>query len=368
MTWKQNDSDTTAVNLDLVSGSSTYRAKKGLSDFKDYFNSTVRGLIHVLVDQDPSIRILLATKSWSRLFSLARVIENETVIVLKGVDGTLYHAQHVVGKLIDSTKNMKCEVSRLNQENTRTRIRNFVRAEDKRRSPSKWLIEISSASLSMEPSFDNSLLRPKIHYKSRFRPSFPLGSSASVGSVAASSMRTNSQGSGTGGGSDATRRVKEMVERLENERKEAEKKEKEKKGFFRSSPASTGAATIGSMRTTSRGSGTRGDSAEVSYWKDIFGRAEKEGEVEKREKDEGETGEKGNKGPGSLAVSPARQTPQRPDTSGESDIPRQLTVVETFENYRPIQAIPQGPTTSGAHEEIPLTGNRVKRWSRSLRA
>ncbi|KAH7313237.1 hypothetical protein B0J17DRAFT_687515 [Rhizoctonia solani] len=248
ISWKEKDSDTTATNLDLVSGASTYRAKKGFSDFKEYFNSTERGPIHVFVDRNPSIRILLTTKDWSRLFSLARVIDKEKVVVLKSVDGTLYHAQHVVEKLIHSTKNMKCEVFRLDQQNTRTRTnaglkpsdcigmlceaRNFVRAEDKRKSPSKWLIEIPSASLSMEPSFDNSPSKPKIQYKPGLPRSLPLGSSASVGSAAASSMQTTSQGSGTGGGSDATRRVKEMVERLENERKEAEKKEKEKKGFF----------------------------------------------------------------------------------------------------------------------------------------
>ncbi|CAE6437442.1 unnamed protein product [Rhizoctonia solani] len=250
LTWRGKDSEIKATHLELVSGASAYRAKKGFSDFKEYFNSTgpEPGPVHVFVDRNPSIHILLTTRNWSRLFSLARVIENETVVVLKGVDGTLYHARHVFEKLIQPTTNMECMVFRLDQQNMKTRTnvglkatecinilceaRNFIRVEDKRKSPSKWLIEIPSASLTTEPSFDSLASKPKMHYKPGLPRPLPLGSSTSVGSVAASSMRTTSQGSGTGGGSDATRRVKEMVERLENERKEAEKKEKEKKGFL----------------------------------------------------------------------------------------------------------------------------------------
>ncbi|KAH7308364.1 hypothetical protein B0J17DRAFT_758782 [Rhizoctonia solani] len=270
-----------------------------------------RGPVHVFVDQNPSIHILLTTKDWSRLFSLVRAVDKEKVVILKSVDGTLYHAQHrhaVWVFRLDQNGRARVDLGHRASDiiGLLCETRNSILAEDKRQSPSKWLIEFPFVSPSAKPFFDSSPSKPKIQYKPRWPRPLPLGSSTSVGSVAASSMRT-----------------------------------------------------------TSRGSGTRGDLAEVSYWKDIFGRAEKKGEVEKAEAG---TGEKGNKSSGSLAVSPARQTPQNPDTSGESDVPRQLKVVERPENHCSIQAMPPGPTTSRAHEEIPLTGSRVKRWSRSLRA
>ncbi|CAE6357855.1 unnamed protein product [Rhizoctonia solani] len=271
---------TTAKNLGLTIGKgSEYTSKEGLSDLNSYFKGKIlQGPIHVFVDRNPCIHILLTTKDWSRLFSLVRLIDSNKVIVLKGefasppplgqldelrskrtgVDGTLYHAQQVVDKFIEPNaridqynvfwldqkanqkvrKDANIQAPKSNCIGALCEARKFIIGQGGSRSDTikqpkpKWLIEIPSKALNTNPSFNGWGPKPRIQ-----RPAFPLSSSNS-GGVTTSSTQTTSRGLGTRTEPDsATNRVKMMVERMENERKEAEKKEKEKrekekKGIF----------------------------------------------------------------------------------------------------------------------------------------
>ncbi|KAJ1309436.1 hypothetical protein OPQ81_006212 [Rhizoctonia solani] len=158
-----------------------------------------------------------------------RVIDNKTVIVLKGVDGILYHAQQVVEQLFQSNARLLPGQCKVHSVDLQSGARDFARGEDRRIPGKGWLVEISSALLVEQPTFDNRA-KPKIQYrKGPIRPLLP-GSSSSTGVPTTDSSRTTPLGTRGTGVSDATARVKEMVAQLE--KKEAENKGKEKKGFF----------------------------------------------------------------------------------------------------------------------------------------
>ncbi|KDN35559.1 hypothetical protein RSAG8_11474, partial [Rhizoctonia solani AG-8 WAC10335] len=242
ITWVNKN---TVMHIKLGSDPSTYRSKKGFSDFKAYFDSVKRGPVHVFVDRNPSIHILLTTKKWSRLFSLARLIDNNKTMVLKSVDGSLYHAQQVVGQLslsdagvfqLDRAKNARIRTeARLVASDCigiLYEAREFIVKEGKRwdkpnnPQPTKgWLIEPSSS----EP-FDGST-KPKIEHRKGISRNLLLDRldfTPSTGDVADNSAQAVSHGASKG--ADATTHVKEMV------KKDAERREKErgeKKGFFR---------------------------------------------------------------------------------------------------------------------------------------
>ncbi|CAE6418035.1 unnamed protein product [Rhizoctonia solani] len=242
ITWVNKN---TVMHIKLGSDPSTYRSKKGFSDFKAYFDSVKRGPVHVFVDRNPSIHILLTTKKWSRLFSLARLIDNDKTMVLKSVDGSLYHAQQVVGQLILSSTGVGVfQLDRATNLKTRTQAgltasdcigilreaRGFIVAEGRRLNKhGGWLIEVQPSS--SEP-FDGST-KPKIEYRKGISRNLLLDFSPSTGNVAGNSAQAVSHGASTG--ADATTRVKEMVKKFEQEKKDTEKREKErgeKKGFF----------------------------------------------------------------------------------------------------------------------------------------
>ncbi|KDN35552.1 hypothetical protein RSAG8_11467, partial [Rhizoctonia solani AG-8 WAC10335] len=206
-----------AMQIKLGSGPSTYRSKEGFSDFKAYFDSVERGPVHVFVDRNPSIHILLTTKKWSRLFSLARLIDNDKTMVLKSVDGSLYHAQQVVGQLILSSTGVGVfQLDRATNLKTRTQAgltasdcigilreaRGFIVAEGRRLNKyGGWLIEVQPSS--SEP-FDGST-KPKLEYRKGISRNLLLDFSPSTGNVAGNSAQAVSHGASTG--ADATTRV-----------------------------------------------------------------------------------------------------------------------------------------------------------------
>ncbi|KAJ1309449.1 hypothetical protein OPQ81_006225 [Rhizoctonia solani] len=221
--------------------------KKILKSGVDFFIHDGRGAHLLIRYRDPSIHILFVTKMWSRLYSLAGLIDNETVIVLKGVDGTLYHAQQVIEQLTHSGSSPQhYQIHRIDRQSgigTRApffgtqsngtsilfEAREFICREEKRRPENRWLVEISSGLLDNEPTFDNWAKRPKIRYKPGSeivltRPSPPTGS------VTTGLTQATSQGSRATGGSGATAHVKLMLAQLE--RKENENRGKETKGLF----------------------------------------------------------------------------------------------------------------------------------------
>ncbi|CCO37109.1 hypothetical protein BN14_11260 [Rhizoctonia solani AG-1 IB] len=231
-------------------------------DFKDYVkNQSSPADIHVFVDKNPCIHILLTTRVWSRLFSLAGILQRGKVVVLKGVDGTLYHGQDVLEKFIEpNTRIEQYEVNRLGQEThkvdrTRTgieapregfihalnEVHEFVTGFEKRfkNDPrSKWLVKIPSKALNKTPSFDGWGGKPKMQHtpgaqlwQPKQRPT-PQYATSNPGRGASSA--TSSQGLGTGTSTllpdSATNRVRKMVEKMEADKKAAEEKEKEQKG------------------------------------------------------------------------------------------------------------------------------------------
>ncbi|KAG8755920.1 hypothetical protein FRC11_005661 [Ceratobasidium sp. 423] len=256
LSWKGEE--TMAVNLGLTSSrTSEMCPKKGFSDFKKYFDiKGTPGPVHVFVDRNPCIHVLLTTTKWSRLFSLVKIIEKNKTIVLKGVDGTLYHAQQVVNELI--TPNAKVDqywVSRREQQGTRRtrqsaglkapasdcitnllQAREYISKEDARHQwpdPS-WLIEIPSQALKDNPTFDKWGSNPKFASASGSRPTMLKWNPApSTGHAASSSTSLTTQGSGTVGGADQAHSVvKRMAMKYEEDRKKNEKKEKSFLGRF----------------------------------------------------------------------------------------------------------------------------------------
>ncbi|CUA76587.1 hypothetical protein RSOLAG22IIIB_12376 [Rhizoctonia solani] len=235
ITWQKS-----ILLIDWGSNPSAYRPKKGIPDFKSYFESAQRGPVHVFVDRNPSIHILLTTNIWSRLFSLARLIDTKIgkVMVLKGADGVLFHAQQVVGGIPSEGTGFEVfQLDRATKVKTRTeaslvasdcigvlcKARDYIIQEGARWANSKnqgWVIQVNP-NLSEPP---NVSMQPGIQ---RVRRKFLNDNLPSTGNVAATT--TVSHGSTGSKVADATTRVKEMVAKLE----EAEKKEKkEKKGFF----------------------------------------------------------------------------------------------------------------------------------------
>ncbi|CAE7170048.1 unnamed protein product [Rhizoctonia solani] len=258
--WKGEN--TMAVNLGLKSSrTSELCSKKKLLAFKDYFDANAslpasQGPlpVHVFLDRDPCIHILLTTKNWSRLFSLARIIENNQTIVLKGVDGTLYHAKQVMGELI--TPNAKIgqywvhRRGNIGGQGSRYQVglkapasdcignllqaREHIRQEEVRlKKESKypsWLIEIASEALNKEPDFGKWGSNPKFASPSAsgLRPTIrewrPAPSQAVSGSAGTTSHVSNS-----GQPEQAHSLVKKMAQKYEEDRKKNEKKDK---GFF----------------------------------------------------------------------------------------------------------------------------------------
>ncbi|EUC67764.1 hypothetical protein RSOL_553420 [Rhizoctonia solani AG-3 Rhs1AP] len=234
ITWNKE-----VMHIKLGSDPSTYRPKPGFSDFKTYFGAPQQGPVHVFVDRNPSIHILLTATKWSRLFSLARLIDNDKIMVLKGVDGTLYHAQQVVGQLniptsgagvfqLDRATNNK---DRINAELPTSAIdcieilRNahtFILAENRRWTTKEWLIEVAPTSHEPPKSLTEG---PKIRHIGR----------RVIHHTLPESLPSTVNRAGTT--ANATIHVKGMVEKLEKERKEAEKRIKEEqkgkgKGLF----------------------------------------------------------------------------------------------------------------------------------------
>jgi hypothetical protein len=75
-----------AAHFGLLSPNGKFRSKEGVNSFREYLKSQT--VIHVLVDRNPLIHVLLTTTHWSRLFSLTKVIgetSGQRGIVMKGV-------------------------------------------------------------------------------------------------------------------------------------------------------------------------------------------------------------------------------------------------------------------------------------------
>ncbi|CAE6455666.1 unnamed protein product [Rhizoctonia solani] len=232
-TWNKS-----VVRIKWGSDPSKYHPKKGISDFKTYFDAVQRGPVHVFVDRNPSIHILLTNNKWSRLFSLSKIIDNGEIVVLKGADGPLYHAQMVsqlalssawvfqVDRETNGKARTKAELTKSDCIGILREAHTFILTEDRRWGAKGWLIEICPKS---DKPPDSSTEEHKIRHTEKRRIQLTLPDSLPP----------------TGGGSskltNATIHVKEMVQRLEGERREAEEKEKErgkgsgkkeKKGFF----------------------------------------------------------------------------------------------------------------------------------------
>jgi hypothetical protein len=148
-------------------------------DLKDYIKnkSLQDNQIHVFVDKNPCIHVLLTTLVWSRLFSLARIIEDGKVIVLKGdfplchlwsnvvtlrpvgVDGTLYHGQDVLEKFIEPNARIdRYELSRLDQEtNTVVRENTRIKADVLKKGFINLLSEVQKSVITSEAGFKNDL-------------------------------------------------------------------------------------------------------------------------------------------------------------------------------------------------------------------
>ncbi|CAE6445206.1 unnamed protein product [Rhizoctonia solani] len=224
ITWKKE-----ALHINLGSEVSTYRYQRGLSDFKLYFDRVQRGPVHVFVDRGPSIHLFLTTENWSRLFSLARLIDNEKIVVLKGTDGTLYHAKQVLGQLElsdavvfrfnwETNRKDRIEVGLTTLDCTEILLeaRTYILSENRHRAAEGWLVEVHPKS--SEPP-DVLKQKPRIQHRRRIIQ-YTLPGPTSTGDAPGDPL-------------SATARVKNMIEKLERERKEVEEKDKRsKKGFF----------------------------------------------------------------------------------------------------------------------------------------
>lgn len=68
-------------------GDSRLHSKPGLKSFEKHLASHPPGVIHVLVDRNPSVQILFTTNVWSRLYSLTKAIKEDDgrqAVVMKG--------------------------------------------------------------------------------------------------------------------------------------------------------------------------------------------------------------------------------------------------------------------------------------------
>ncbi|CAE7161978.1 unnamed protein product [Rhizoctonia solani] len=251
ISWKGND--TMAVNLGLTpSKTSELCSKKRLSSFKEFFDTSaslpVPLPVHVFVDRDPCIHILLTTKEWSRLFSLAIIIEKNQTIVLKGVDGTLYPAKQVVDELIAPNTMIRNYgiYRRANRVGKRDRhlvglpptndcIRNLLqvreyiyqadieRGKQTTSTTPSWLIEIDSEALNEHPDFGKWGSNPK--FASGLRPAmrqWKPATSIAVGSSAGTTLHASNAGQPD----QVHSLVKPMAQKYEERRKKNEKKDK----------------------------------------------------------------------------------------------------------------------------------------------
>ncbi|CUA76972.1 hypothetical protein RSOLAG22IIIB_12460 [Rhizoctonia solani] len=218
-TW----TDLKVMHIKWGSDSSTYNPKEGVSDFKTYFDSVPRGPIHVFVDRNPSIHLLLTTNKWSRLFSLSKLVDNGNTMVLKGADGILFHAQQVVGQIPSGTEYVVFQFDRTTNTKTRANAslpalpnhieilleaRKFIITEGARRAKAGWLVQVTP-NLDDPPSFST-----KKHHKARIihnsLPDAPSPRGLKMGKM-----------------EDATTHVRDMVARIEQEKRDAEDKKKE---------------------------------------------------------------------------------------------------------------------------------------------
>ncbi|CAE6480815.1 unnamed protein product [Rhizoctonia solani] len=172
--------DTTSGNLGLTSGAQASRfvAKEELKDLNSLLKTGEP--LHAFIDRGPCIHVLILTKEWSRLFSLAGIIDQGRTPVLKGVDGALYHAQQVVDQLIQPNARVeRYDVYRFDQSSSSivpirvgwktldvvhmlVEARAFIISEGDKPG-SMW---IGCEALNKNPSFDGWGPRHRIHFKS----------------------------------------------------------------------------------------------------------------------------------------------------------------------------------------------------------